>query len=167
MERNGEVDMMYVPGLVLALAALWFSLSGEAAPLFLGLGALSMILTLWLVARLRILDRDASPYHRFPQLLIYLVWLIFQIIKANLSVIARVLSPGRAIDPAIVRIRTNARTDLGKTLFANAITLTPGTVTVDVVGDRVVVHALVAKAASTEAFDSIDRIASGAADGRS
>lgn len=156
--------MMYAPGLVLALAAFWFTLSGETAPLFLGLGALSVILTLWLAARLRILDRDASPYHRFPQLLIYLLWLIFQIVKANVSVIARVLGPRSAIDPAIVRVRTNARTDLGKTLFANAITLTPGTVTVDVNGDRVVVHALVSRNAAIEAFDSIDRIASGAAD---
>ena len=123
--------MTYLPGLALALAALWFALSQQTAPFFLALGALSVLLVLWLAGRLRILDRDASPYHRFAQLLIYLVWLIGQIIKANISVVARVIGAGR-IDPAIVRIRTNARTDLGKALFANAITLTPGTVTVDV-----------------------------------
>ena len=155
--------MTYVPGLVLALAALWFSLSGETATLFLGLGAFSVILVLWLAARLRIIDRDASPYHRFAQLLIYLVWLIWQIIRANLSVVARVLGPG-AIEPDIKRIRTSARTDLGKALFANAITLTPGTVTVDIAGDRVIVHALVGRNASVESFASIDRIASIAAD---
>src|SRR5262245_25315912 len=99
--------MTYVPGLALALAALWFSLSGETAPLFLGLGALSVIFVLWLCARLGVIDRNASPYHRLAQLLIYLAWLIVQIVRANLSVVARVLSPGRAIDPAIVRLRTN------------------------------------------------------------
>lgn len=156
--------MTYLPGLALALAAFWFALSQQTAPFFLALGGLSVLLTLWLAGRLRILDRDASPYHRFVHLLIYLAWLIGQIIRANLSVIGRVLSPGRAIDPAIVRLRTNARTDLGKTLFANAITLTPGTVTVDVSGDRVVVHALVSRKAAIETFDSIDRVASGAAD---
>jgi multicomponent Na+:H+ antiporter subunit E len=154
--------MTYLPGLVLALAAFWFALSGETAPFFLGLGVLSVLLTLWLVGRLRILDRDASPYHRFAQLLIYLIWLIGQIVRANLSVIARVLGGG--IDPAIVRIRTNARTDLGRTLFANAITLTPGTVTVDINGDKVVVHALVAKNASVHSFDANDRVSSIAAD---
>lgn len=154
--------MTYLPGLVLALAAFWFALSGETAPFFLGLGVLSVLLTLWLVGRLRILDRDASPYHRFAQLLIYLIWLIGQIVRANLSVIARVLGGG--IDPAIVRIRTNARTDLGRTLFANAITLTPGTVTVDINGDKVVVHALVAKNASVRSFDANDRVSSIAAD---
>jgi multicomponent Na+:H+ antiporter subunit E len=155
--------MTYLPGLALALAAFWFALSQQTAPFFLALGGLSVLLTLWLVARLRILDRDASPYHRFAQLLIYLFWLIGQIIRANLSVVARVLGAGR-IDPAIVRIRTNARTDLGKALFANAITLTPGTVTVDVSGDRVVVHALISKNASTRSFDASDRVASIAAD---
>jgi multicomponent Na+:H+ antiporter subunit E len=156
--------MTYLPGLVLALAAFWFALSLQTAPLFLALGAVSILLTLCLVGRLRILDRDASPYHRFPQLLIYLMWLIGQIIRANLSVIARVISPRRAIDPAIIKVRTNARTDLGKTLFANAITLTPGTVTVDVDGDRVVVHALVGGKTPVQAFDSTDRMASSAAD---
>jgi multicomponent Na+:H+ antiporter subunit E len=156
--------MTYLPGLALALAAFWFALSQQTAPLFLALGALSVLLTLWLVAQMRILDRDASPYHRVAQLLIYLVWLIGQIIRANLSVVARVLGPRSAIDPAIVRIRTNARTDLSKALFANAITLTPGTVTVDVAGDRVVVHALVAGNASARSFDGADRVASTAAD---
>jgi multicomponent Na+:H+ antiporter subunit E len=155
--------MTYLPGLVLALAVFWFALSQQTAPFFLALGALSVILVLWLLARLRIFDRDASPYHRFAQLLIYLVWLIGQIIRANISVVARVLGAGR-IDPAIVRIRTNARTDLGKALFANAITLTPGTVTVDVTGDRVIVHALVARNASARSFDGADRVASIAAD---
>jgi multicomponent Na+:H+ antiporter subunit E len=75
-----------------------------------------------------------------------------------------VISPRRAIDPAVIKVRTNARTDLGKTLFANAITLTPGTVTVDVDGDRVVVHALVGEKTPVQAFDLIDRMASSAAD---
>ena len=153
--------MTYLPGLALALAAFWFALSQQTAPFFLALGGLSVLLTLWLVGRLRILDRDASPYHRIAQLLFYLLWLIGQIVRANLSVIARVL--GGRIDPAIVRIRTNARTDLGKALFANAITLTPGTVTVDVNGERVVVHALVAKSASVQSFDGNDRVSSAAA----
>jgi len=156
--------MTYLPGLALALAAFWFALSQQTAPFFLALGGLSVLLTLWLVGRLRILDRDASPYHRIAQLLFYLLWLIGQIVRANLSVIARVL--GGRIDPAIVRIRTNARTDLGRALFANAITLTPGTVTVDINGERVVVHALVAKSASVQSFDGNDRVSSAAADDR-
>ncbi len=93
--------MIYLPGLILALAAFWFALSGETSPLFLMLGALSVLLTLWLVARLKIIDRDAAPYHRAPQMVIYGVWLVGEIVKANIAVIRRIVGPTHAIDPAM------------------------------------------------------------------
>jgi len=158
--------MAYLPGLLAALAALWFALSGETAPLYLMLGGLSVILALWLAAQLRIISRDASPYHRILQLVFYLAGLLVQIARANIAVIGRILGPRHAIDPQLVRLRTTARTDLGKALFANSITLTPGTVTVDVVGDRLVVHALVGEASRPSTFVSMDRSAAGAADGK-
>jgi multicomponent Na+:H+ antiporter subunit E len=156
--------MIYLPGLVLALAVLWFALSGQTSPFFIGLGVVSVLLTLWLAGRLRIIDRNASPYYRLPQMLVYLGWLIVEVVKANIAVIARVLGPRHAIDPAVVRLRTRARTDLGKALFANSITLTPGTVTIDVQGDKVMVHALVREKASVASFEPMDRRAAAAAD---
>ncbi len=156
--------MIYLPGLVLALVAFWLALSGQTSSFFIGLAGISVLLTLGLAARLRIIDRDASPYHRLPQMLLYLPWLVGQIIKSNIAVIARVLGPGRGIDPAVVRLRTRARTDLGKALFANSITLTPGTVTIDVEGDKVLVHALVREKASVAGFEPMDRRAAAAAD---
>ncbi len=156
--------MIYLPGLVLALAAFWFALSGQSSPFFIGLAVVAVLLTLWLAARLRIIDRDASPYHRLPQILLYLPWLASEIIKSNIAVIARVLGPSRAIDPVVLRLRTRACTDLGKALFANSITLTPGTVTIDVEGDKVLVHALVRAKASVAGFEPMDRRAAAAAD---
>jgi len=156
--------MIYLPGLVLALAVLWFALSGQTSPFFIGLGVVSVLLTLWLAGRLRIIDRNASPFYRLPQMLVYLGWLIVEVVKANIAVIARVLGPRHAIDPAVVRLRTRARTDLGKALFANSITLTPGTVTIDVQGDKVMVHALVRERASVASFEPMDRRAAAAAD---
>ena len=156
--------MIYLPGLVLALAVLWFALSGQTSPFFIGLGVVSVLLTLWLAGRLRIIDRNASPFYRLPQMLVYLGWLIVEVVKANIAVIARVLGPRHAIDPAVVRLRTRARTDLGKALFANSITLTPGTVTIDVQGDKVMVHALVREKASVASFEPMDRRAAAAAD---
>ncbi|HVY88799.1 MAG TPA: Na+/H+ antiporter subunit E [Hyphomonadaceae bacterium] len=158
--------MAYLPGLLAALAALWFALSGEIAPLYLMLGGLSVVFALWLAARLKIIGRDASPYHRTVQLVLYLAWLLVEIVKANVAVIARILGPRRAIDPQLVRLRTGARTDLGKALFANSITLTPGTVTVEVVGVSMVVHALVGESAPAHSFSTMDRRAAGAADGK-
>lgn len=157
--------MSYVPGLAAALAALWFALSGETAPLFLAFGVVSVLASLWLAARLRILDRDASPYHRIVQHLLYLAWLLVEIVKANAVVIVKILGPRHAIDPAIVRVRTTARTDLGRALFANSITLTPGTVTADVEGDRLVVHTLARERAPAHSFAKMDRNAARAADG--
>lgn len=156
--------MTYVPGLVLALALVWFGLSGETSPQFLGLAALSILLSVVIAARFGIIGRESSPYHRAPQLLVYSGWLLLEIVKANVSVITRVLGPRHAIDPAMVSLRTRANSDLGKALFANSITLTPGTVTVDVDGDRVKVHALLRSEASVESFADMDRKAAAAAD---
>ena len=85
--------------------------------------------------------------------------------KANVKVILKVLGPRHAIDPAIVRVRSTAKTDLGRALFANSITLTPGTVTADVEGDQLVVHALVRDRAPAHSFAQMDRNAAKAADG--
>jgi multicomponent Na+:H+ antiporter subunit E len=158
--------MRYLPGLLLALAAFWFLLSGETAPLFLGLAAVSVILVLALSARLGIIGRDASPYHRIVQLLAYFGWLFVAIVKSNIAVIARILGPSHALDPVMVTLTASARTDFGKALFANSITLTPGTVTVDVDGDGLKVHALVRENAPAAAFADMDRKAARAADGK-
>jgi len=157
--------MTYLPGLLVALTAFWFALSGLTSPYFLVLAAVAILLALWLSARLGIIGRDASPYHRVLLMLPYAAWLLGQIVKSNFAVIARVVGPRHAIDPAMVRVKTQARTDLGKALFANSITLTPGTVTVDVDGDELKVHALVRENATPAGFDLMDRRAARAADG--
>jgi multicomponent Na+:H+ antiporter subunit E len=157
--------MTYLPGLLIALTAFWFALSGLTSPYFLGLAVVAVVLALWLSARLGVIGRDASPYHRAILLASYLAWLLGEIVKSNIAVIARVLGPRSAIDPAMVTVKTKARTELGKALFANSITLTPGTVTVDVDGDELKVHALVRENAAPASFESMDRRAARAADG--
>ena len=158
--------MAYLPGLLAALAVFWLALSGETSPLFLFLGAVSVLLVVWLAARLRIIDRDASPYHRAPQMLVYGGWLIVEIVKANIAVIRKVIGPSHAIDPVVVNVTTTATTALGKAMFANSITLTPGTVTVDVDGNKVKVHALVRETSPASSFAEMDRKAAAAADGK-
>lgn len=157
--------MTYLPGLLIALTAFWFALSGLTSPYFLALAMVAVLLALWLSARLGVIGRDASPYHRAILLASYLAWLLGEIVKSNFTVIARVLGPRSAIDPAMVTVKTKARTELGKALFANSITLTPGTVTVDVDGDELKVHALVRENAAPASFESMDRCAVRAADG--
>jgi multicomponent Na+:H+ antiporter subunit E len=156
--------MSYLPGLIVALTALWAALSAQPAPMFVGLGVISVLLAVWLSARLRIISREASPYHRLVRLVVYLAWLLFEVAKANVAVIGRILSPGRAFNPDVVRLRASARSDFGRALFANSITLTPGTVTLDVEGDRLVVHALSREKASPASFEMMDHLAARAAD---
>jgi multicomponent Na+:H+ antiporter subunit E len=71
---------------------------------------------------------------------VYLVTFIWACIKANFDVAYRVLHPGMPIKPGIVKVRTTLRSDFARTLLANSITMTPGTITVDIIGDDMYIH---------------------------
>lgn len=156
--------MIYLPGLTLAITAMWFALSGETAPLFLALAAASILVTLWLCARLGIIDRDASPYHRVHLLALYACWLMAEIVKANVVVIRSVLDPRNTISPAMVKVKPEGASDMARALFANSITLTPGTVTVETAGDFLV-HALHEENSRPASFAVMSRLAARAAGG--
>jgi multicomponent Na+:H+ antiporter subunit E len=68
--------------------------------------------------------------------------LLREITVSNVDVVRAILSPRLPIQPHFLRVRTRQSTDLGKVILANSITLTPGTVTVDVQGDELLIHAL-------------------------
>jgi multicomponent Na+:H+ antiporter subunit E len=151
--------------LALALGAFWLALSSHVEPLFLGFAAVSVLATLALCARLKIIDREAAPYVRLPQLVAHVGWLAVQVLKANIAVIGAILS-SRAPNPAVARVQARAKTDLGMAIFANSITLTPGTVTVDVDAGVLLVHALRAQDAAPGAFDAMNFRAARAGDGK-
>jgi multicomponent Na+:H+ antiporter subunit E len=71
---------------------------------------------------------------------LYLVTFIWACIKANFDVAYRVLHPAMPIRPGIVKIKTNLKSDFARTLLANSITMTPGTITVDLIDDVLYVH---------------------------
>lgn len=159
--------MIYLTGLAFALSAFWFALSGETSTLFLIFFAVALLVSLWLAARLEIIDRDASSWHRLPQFIVYLLWLGVEMAKANIAVIRLVLSPRGASNPGLVKVDFSGRSDLAKAVFANSITLTPGTVTVDVEeGGKFLVHALEADVATPDSFAAMDRRAARTVDGK-
>ena len=158
--------MIYAFGLAAALAAIWIGLSGLFKPLLLGLGVASIIVVVLLAARLKLLDRTAVPYFRLPSFLAYWVWLIWEIAKANVQVIRACLKPELDIAPALVKVKTRCRSDMSKALFANSITLTPGTVSVELEGDKILVHALYEDSAGPDAFEEMDRRSAEAAEGK-
>ncbi len=158
--------MGYYIGLLLALIALWLGLSGHYTTLILSLGGVSILLSMILAYRFDITDSESSPYLRLPRIFIYWVWLIGEIIKANWIVIKACLKSNIDIKPALVKVRTACESDLAKTVFANSITLTPGTVSVQVEGDKILVHALYEDEAGPGAFDEMDRRSCFAVDGK-
>jgi multicomponent Na+:H+ antiporter subunit E len=77
---------------------------------------------------------------RYFWLIIYLVVFIWECIKANLDVAYRVLHPAMPIRPGIVKVKTTLKSDFAKMLLANSITMTPGTISVDIIDDNLFIH---------------------------
>jgi len=130
--------------LIIALAILWLLFSGLFTPLHLFLGALSITMSLYIAVRMDVLMHKGQPlYFRFWGVLQYCVWLIGQILLSNFDVVRRVFSPTLDIKPILKAIPSDQKTELGRVVYANSITLTPGTVAINIAknGD-VLVHAL-------------------------
>ena len=128
--------------LFVTVAGLWLTWSGHYTPLILGLGLASTAGVVALCWRMRILDRDIAPLHVVPATVRYLPWLAWEVVKANLDVIRRVLDPRLPIDPQTLRLTASQTTDIGRVTYANSITLTPGTLTIDAIDDHLTVHAI-------------------------
>lgn len=147
--------------LVLALAALWLLLSGYfEKPLLLFFGALSVLFTAWLARRARILDDDSVPLVLFPGIIWYWIWLAIEIGKANIMVMREALAVEPKLSPKLFTVPNPPKTTVGKATFANSITLTPGTVSVDLRENEILVHALTEELADVAAItDMGERVA--------
>lgn len=104
---------------------------------------------------MRILDEETAPYFTVPQTLAYFAWLFFEIVKANVAVVRAVMAPDMKVSPTLTRIPTPQKTDMGKVMFANSITLTPGTVSLDIQDDHILVHALLSEMSAPEDFSEM------------
>ena len=120
---------------------LWMLLVGTLARDELLLGALvSLAVTLLFAHRFTIFTGFRFSWMAPLYILSYLGHFFIALVRANLDLAGRVLSPSLPINPALVEIRTGLTSPLGRLLLANTITLTPGTLTVDVVDNRLLVH---------------------------
>lgn len=90
------------------------------------------------------------PIKLVKYIVLYIPVFIYQLILANLDVARRVLSPKIPLNPGIVKVPTNIKSDLGKLTLANSITLTPGTLSLDVTEDAVLVHTVEVKGDTEE-----------------
>ena len=142
----------------MVLAALWFALSGHTSTLMLSLGAASCLLVLWLSVRMRLVGGDKTGTSIKPIAFVtYCVWLLGEIVKANLDVSKRILTPGPSFDPVIITVKADQVSEVGRVINANSITLTPGTLAIEVGEQDIEVHALSAAAADDLAAGEIGR----------
>ncbi len=140
---NARERLHHALVLAAVLAALWLGLSGHYTPLLLFLGAVSVAGCAWIAARMEVFDAEVHPaqFHLVPCVL-YSVWLAREVVLSAIDVSRRIMDPSLPIEPTVVRLPLAQRTDAGRTVYANSITLTPGTVSIDLADDVVVVHAL-------------------------
>lgn len=125
----------------LLLFGMWLILNGNFTPLIMVTGA---ILSFALAILMRGETGLLGDLHWGPKAIwamtAYIFVFAWEIVKANIDVAKRVLQPQVNINPGVVKIKTRLKTDLAKLALANSITLTPGTLTVDVVGDHLYIH---------------------------
>jgi len=127
--------------LLLLLITAWLLWSGIYTPLLLGLGALSCVLSLYLAHRIRFFN-DAFSLHVILRLPRYWGWLLLEIAKSSFDVARIILNPHLPISPTVVEFEAISNESVGQTILGNAITLSPGTVTLDVHNGRLQVHCL-------------------------
>lgn len=149
--------MAHLVGLAIFLCLTWLLLSGHYTPLLLGLGAVSVAIVVWISHRMDVIDHEGQPIHLTVFTPLYWLWLLGQIIKSSIDVARRILNPRLPISPRIIKIKAHEQSNLGQVIYANSITLTPGTVAVRVDDGEITVHALSERGEQGLASGEMDR----------
>lgn len=146
--------MLRTVALVVILSAFWFLLSGRFGLQYVIFLVASVGVVIWLNPERPFRGLDPSRdgglvglLRSIPPLVRYLVWLMWNIILANLEVARLILHPRMPINPSLVIFETRLRDPMARVVVANTITLTPGTVTIDLEDQTYLVHALVPESA--------------------
>ncbi len=140
-----------------ALYALLVLLSGRGELLLLALGAVSSAVVVAIAWRMDLIDNEGHPVQLSWRILFYWPWLFWEIAKANVAVARIILHPTLPIAPVMLKARTSQRSELGQVIYANSITLTPGTISVDVEESAIHVHCLDRDLAASIESGEMDR----------
>ena len=125
------------------LALLWLLMSGLYKTLILSFGVVSVILVLFFTKRMTENDGYELKFHfSIFKTLKYFGWLFIEVVKSNWEVSKILFSKNIEVNQKFVETPASQKSDLAKVLFANSITLTPGTVTVETEDHSFIVHAL-------------------------
>ena len=133
--------MKYTLRLSITLALLWLLLSGHYNPLMLLFGAVSVAFVVWLTSRMDEVDKDRFTLFVTRDFVVFLARLFKRVITSNIDVSLRILGL-RPINPRFVEVDMPFDDELSRVLYANAITLTPGTSSISMQGNKLLVHAI-------------------------
>jgi multicomponent Na+:H+ antiporter subunit E len=146
VEGESVVKRSWRGGLLqgLALMALWLLMSGIYDGFHIGLGVLSVILVLLLNFRFAFPSPDTAETGQphWGRILLYLPWLVKEMVLSGLHVARVVLTPRMPLDPRLIRFKSKQPNDVARVILGNSITLTPGTLTVDMGKEEYLIHAL-------------------------
>ena len=135
--------MVHALSLGVILFVLWLLLSGIYTPMLIGFGVFSCLLVVVVALRMDVVDHEGRPMHlSISRWLLYMFWLVGEIIKSSIDVARCILDPALPISPRVFRVKTGNLSMVAQVAYANSITLTPGTVSIDLEGDEIEVHAL-------------------------
>jgi len=126
----------------IALLIFWFMLSGHFSLIIVTSAVIYALIAAYFTHDYFLEEISLTGIKRIFKFIAYLPWLFWEIIMANLQVAYIVLSPKMPISPELVETETDLKTDYGKTALGNSITLTPGTVTIEIENSKILVHAI-------------------------
>jgi multicomponent Na+:H+ antiporter subunit E len=143
--------------LAATLFAFWLALSGHYTAMLITAGAISVVVCVLVARRVRTIDKEGHPIELLRGAVTYYPWLAVEIVKSAWGVTRIILNPKLPISPCMTVVRASQTTAAGVATYANSITLTPGTVTADVEGNELTVHALVRDSAIDLEAGTMDR----------
>lgn len=149
--------MPYALSSALVLFVFWLLLSGYFTLFLVTVGALAAVGVVALGHRMEVIDHEGHPIHLSWRVLGYWPWLVKEIAKSAWEVSRIIVSPALPISPRLIRVKPSQKTAVGVVTYANSITLTPGTISIDVKPDEILVHALTREGADGLLAGEMDR----------
>ena len=151
--------MAIVVSLAVLLFAFWLFLSGHYTPFLVVSGAVTSAAVAWIAWMIGFTDEEGHPIEMLPRGLLYWPWLVVEVVKSSLTVARIIVDPALPISPRLIRVKATQRRPVGVVTYANSITLTPGTITVEVHRQEreLTVHALTKAGAEGLATGDMDR----------
>ncbi|OEU48467.1 MAG: cation transporter [Desulfobulbaceae bacterium S5133MH15] len=149
--------MKHVLALSVLLSAFWLINSGHYTSLLLFFMVVSVLFVAVLCHRMDVVDGESQPLELTFTIPMYWLWLIKEVTVANIAVARCVWKGADSISPSVIKVKANQKTDLGIVIYANSITLTPGTVSIDLEDNEITVHALTRETAKDLLTGEMDR----------